>query len=129
MKKQDELDMIKYVLSTEGSAGCLINYETPIPKRKGCILEKWNRKGYWDCGVTLRSGWLTQKGRISLMPSDNLKYTLSYEYACEICKNTYESFTTACGEEEASTVAELVAILASRRDKYICKDCSVKELS
>ena len=26
------------------------------------ILDKWAGKDWWDCGVSLRTGWLTEKG-------------------------------------------------------------------
>jgi hypothetical protein len=31
---------------------------------KQCLyyLEKWTKKGWWEYGVTLRSGWFTQEG-------------------------------------------------------------------
>jgi hypothetical protein len=31
-------------------------------KRADYILEKWERKGWWDSGVTVRTGWLTPQG-------------------------------------------------------------------
>lgn len=30
------------------------------------ILEKWDRKGWWDYGVSLRAGWLTDAGLSAL---------------------------------------------------------------
>lgn len=32
-------------------------------KRAWYILEKWDRRGLYDYGVTLRVGWLTDKGK------------------------------------------------------------------
>ncbi len=32
------------------------------PKRTEYLLEKWVSKGWWECGVSLRTGWLTEKG-------------------------------------------------------------------
>ncbi len=31
-------------------------------KRCQRILEKWEDKGWWDSGVSCRSGWMTAKG-------------------------------------------------------------------
>ena len=31
-------------------------------KRAAYMLEKWSGKGWWECGVSLRTGWLTEKG-------------------------------------------------------------------
>lgn len=32
------------------------------PKRAHRILEKWEGKGWWDCGVGMWYGWITSKG-------------------------------------------------------------------
>lgn len=32
------------------------------PKRAHYLLEKWLDKGWWECGVSVRSGWLTGEG-------------------------------------------------------------------
>lgn len=40
-----------------------IGHELGIhPKRVCYLLEKWADKGWWECGVSLRTGWLTAKG-------------------------------------------------------------------
>ena len=31
-------------------------------KRAEYLLGKWTDKGWWDYGVSLRTGWLTEKG-------------------------------------------------------------------
>ena len=31
-------------------------------KRGYYLLDKWCRKNWWECGVSLRSGWLTAEG-------------------------------------------------------------------
>ncbi len=31
-------------------------------KRAVGLAEKWDRKGWWDSGVTTRSGWFTEAG-------------------------------------------------------------------
>lgn len=35
-------------------------------KRLWRLLEKWERKGWWEYGVSLRGGWLTETGRAAL---------------------------------------------------------------
>lgn len=35
-------------------------------RRLDAILQKWEGKGWWDCGVSTRSGWLTPEGWIAL---------------------------------------------------------------
>lgn len=32
------------------------------PKRAEYLLDKWVSKGWFECGVSLRSGWLTEAG-------------------------------------------------------------------
>lgn len=32
-------------------------------KRAAYLAEKWIKKGWWDCGVSTRSGWFTDAGR------------------------------------------------------------------
>lgn len=32
------------------------------PKRVEYVLDKWCRRGWWEYGVSLRSGWLTPEG-------------------------------------------------------------------
>jgi len=37
--------------------------EFPMPyKRAWYLLEKWSKKGWYDYGVTLDLGWMTEKG-------------------------------------------------------------------
>lgn len=65
MIKNDELEMMKIALSKYPNSGELIKY-VGDSKRKHYILCKWDKKGYWDYGVSLRSGWLTDFGFRSL---------------------------------------------------------------
>ena len=37
------------------------------PKRQHRLAEKWDDRGWWDCGMTLRSGWLTPEGHRALL--------------------------------------------------------------
>ena len=34
------------------------------PKRGAYILDKWTGKGWYDYGVSVMAGWLTEKGRV-----------------------------------------------------------------
>lgn len=48
----------RHLTALDGGAG--IN----IPeKRAEYLLEKWSRAGWWDYGVSARTGWLTDAGR------------------------------------------------------------------
>ncbi len=33
------------------------------PKRANYLFEKWIDKGWLECGVTARTGWLTEEGK------------------------------------------------------------------
>lgn len=61
MIKQDEFYLITIVKSNEYK----IPYERwdGLTKRHYSLLAKWSRKGYWDYGVSIRSGWATDKGK------------------------------------------------------------------
>jgi len=39
-------------------------------KRADYILRKWENKGWWDYGVSLRAGWLTADGMQQLKEAD-----------------------------------------------------------
>lgn len=32
------------------------------PKRAEYILAKWTERGWWDCGVSIMTGWVTEEG-------------------------------------------------------------------
>jgi hypothetical protein len=56
--RQDEVELRRAVIANGGRAP--LDY--PWTRRLYAMLDKWDRKGWWDSGVTLRSGWLTTKG-------------------------------------------------------------------
>jgi hypothetical protein len=56
MIKSDEKDLIKELMKTNGRAGCL--YSFIKTKRHVRILEKWARKGFWNYGTSIVSGWV-----------------------------------------------------------------------
>lgn len=33
------------------------------PNRAQYLFEKWVKKGWWECGVSARTGWVTEKGK------------------------------------------------------------------
>jgi hypothetical protein len=33
-------------------------------KRAAYIFEKWERNGWWECGVSVMAGWLTERGML-----------------------------------------------------------------
>lgn len=60
MKKPEELALMRLVLDSGGRVPC-DRWES-LTKPEYGYLDKWTRKGWWDYGVTLRSGWLTKRG-------------------------------------------------------------------
>lgn len=61
MKKPKELRLIELVFLHCGRIPT--HYWEGLTKMDYRFLEKWTKKGYWEYGVTLRSGWLTDRGR------------------------------------------------------------------
>lgn len=62
--KADEREMMRRALHRE-QTGLFDETCADIapPNRVLYVLEKWYRKGWWDYGVSLRSGWLTPDGK------------------------------------------------------------------
>lgn len=72
--KTDELALLKEAFKQHG--GTAYKEVDPMPpfldeiaqglgihdKRSYYILTKWDDKGWWDSGVSLRSGWFTPEG-------------------------------------------------------------------
>lgn len=59
-----------YSYSKNPNYPVLCDYATDISdllgmnhKRSDYLLRKWCHKGWWECGVSERSGWFTDKGR------------------------------------------------------------------
>lgn len=62
MKEKEKL-FIKELLKNNPKpyeAGIAMDYSDD--KQFMYYLEKWTRKGWWDYGVSLRSGWFTPEG-------------------------------------------------------------------
>ena len=66
--KRDELELLSFFVSIHGDPPDIKHREMMIEslgipyKRAMFILEKWSKKGYWDYGVSTRTGWLTPEG-------------------------------------------------------------------
>lgn len=58
--KADERAMLLYIF--EHGDCSLIDYPMN-EKRKAYLCEKWTARGWYDYGVTARSGWLTADGK------------------------------------------------------------------
>lgn len=59
--KPDERAMMETAVATRryrDGAGDLVE----LTKRQSNILTKWVARGRWGCGVSLRSGWVTDEG-------------------------------------------------------------------
>jgi hypothetical protein len=68
--KPDELQLLQAVAAKPRSAladACFAPIQMP-EKRGLYLLQKWADKGWWEYGVTLRSGWLTPKGAAVALP-------------------------------------------------------------
>ena len=59
--KNDEKNLLLLALERGGKSSCLFR-ELSESKRFNYLAEKWTTKGYWECGVSLRTGWLTEEG-------------------------------------------------------------------
>ncbi len=60
--KPDEIELMRAVAAHDGRVPYEL-WET-LTKRQYYILSKWTwPKGWWEYGVSLRGGWLTDKGR------------------------------------------------------------------
>jgi len=59
--KQDELNFGDFLLTNNS----LLDRTKEMDQnpRLYYVLDKWSDKGYWEYGVSLRSGWLTEDGR------------------------------------------------------------------
>jgi len=62
--KRDEREFLKRVVSQVSAALVLRSDNCPVPVKRGYyLLDKWTRKGFWEYGVTSRTGWFTQAGK------------------------------------------------------------------
>jgi hypothetical protein len=59
--KADEIEFMKRV--AEFGFKIPMQYWRGLTKREYYLLSKWSGKGYWDYGVSLRSGWVTDDGK------------------------------------------------------------------
>lgn len=64
MIKPGEVEFTAFVLAHGGKIPS--DLWKGIKKQEYSYLSKWSRKGWWDYGVSLRSGWLTDEGREAL---------------------------------------------------------------
>jgi hypothetical protein len=73
MMKEDEKGLARAMLAASGE-GVAVGFfgeqwwasRCYPPKRFYSLLAKWERKGWWEYGVSLRGGWLTDAGRAAL---------------------------------------------------------------
>lgn len=65
MKSHEERSMIKILLKKIAQEGIQPNQLADYVghnKKRYSILEKWENKGYWESGVSTRTGYLTEEG-------------------------------------------------------------------
>jgi hypothetical protein len=67
MIKRDEIELMRLVLSNEENTPAIPSaLWGSLTKRQYYLLEKWAYKGWWEYGVSSRSGWLTPEGKKAL---------------------------------------------------------------
>lgn len=79
--KEDERDLMRAMLAASVEGGVAVGFfgeqwwtsRCYPPKRFYSLLAKWERKGWWEYGVSLRGGWLTPEGRKALAAADALE--------------------------------------------------------
>lgn len=66
--KPDEREMMRRALQREQTSpfdeSCA---DIAHPNRVLYVIEKWSGKGWWQYGVSLRCGWLTNQGRAAFL--------------------------------------------------------------
>lgn len=62
MKKPDEIEFMASILIWQGKIPTT-RWDV-LTKRQYHLLGKWTSIGWWEFGVTLRAGWLTDVGRL-----------------------------------------------------------------
>lgn len=68
--KPDERAMMEIAVATgayRDGAGDVVE----LTKRQSYILSKWVARGWWDCGVSLRSGWVTDRAAMERCLTSN----------------------------------------------------------
>lgn len=58
--QQDERAMLQFIYQTGPNS---LIYYSMDERRKEHICLKWAKKDWYEYGVTIRSGWLTDKGK------------------------------------------------------------------
>lgn len=65
--KPDEREMMRRALDREQTDPFDESCADIAPRNRVLyVLEKWSGKGWWQYGVSLRCGWLTNEGRAAL---------------------------------------------------------------
>jgi hypothetical protein len=67
LTKPDEIRLAKYLLHEVDQDFRTDSMLITICQRWPAVLVKWDRKGWWEYGVSLRTGWITDKGREALV--------------------------------------------------------------
>lgn len=57
--KPDEIELIRLVMKQSRPTVSEMNEVSP---RWAYLLTKWVRRGFWEYGVSLRTGWMTEAG-------------------------------------------------------------------
>jgi hypothetical protein len=65
MKWEERVLLSRIAARQETGFACpFVGFSSPLVlKQTLAMLDKWDRKGWWTCGVSQITGWLTPKGR------------------------------------------------------------------
>lgn len=61
--KPDEQRLMRHILA----GGATYDFAEMHVNRLCGVLDKWDRKGWWEYGTAIRAGWLTTDGRAALV--------------------------------------------------------------
>lgn len=73
MKKPEELAFMKLVMENEGKIPSSL--WDHLTKRQYSYLDKWSDKGWWEYGVSSRSGWLEKEGWVAFTAALSARQT------------------------------------------------------
>lgn len=82
--KPDEVHLATHILNGGGRDPVLLD---AISARWDSILTKWDAKGWWTWGVSMRTGWFTDKGKVAIerrLEETKRRMSMSGEYETEL---------------------------------------------
>lgn len=123
--KPDEIRLMNHVLAEDREevlwrSDMLLD---TICARWPAVLTKWTEKGWWDYGVSLRTGWITDKGRAGFLrraiENERKANAMGLEYETEL-HSTHPDAVQAT----TNTIKALGGKLVERDGKYFLQGAS-----